>query len=251
MAQSSGKPTSGGIPSMIERQMRNWEMLRQQGAKFKAKGPRCWEVLFYVTISRECGCGAEDVADKLVELTGFEKYDRELLDYMVSRDDVRRQLYETLDGQTISWIEDVLSGLSFSPSVNMEEYFNRLSHAVLAVCHNTHAIIIGRGANFILPRDCGVAVRLVAPINYRLENYARRMNLDLKTARADIEMTDKRRSQFIEHHFGKYAYDPRRYDLVINVAQFSPEKTAYIILEAIKAQAGSELKLPVGVVVPG
>jgi len=241
----AGPKSAGGISTMVERQMRNWELSREQGAKAACREPTCRQVRYYLAISRECGCGAEEIADHIAERTGFQKFDKEILDFMVKRDDVRRRLYETLDDQTIGWIEDVLSSLCFGPAVNEKEYFHRLSHAVLAVCHNTHAIIIGRGANFILPRQCGLAVRLVAPTNYRLDAFAKRMGLDLKTAKGQMEQIDHHRSQFIENHFGKYAYDPRRYDLVLNVSQLSQEAVVKLIVETMKIKAGDDLKLPV------
>lgn len=245
MVHSAGKG-SGGISALIERQMRNWSLGREQGAKAKRAESCCKEVNFYITLSRECGCGAEEVADKLAARTGFQKFDKELLDYMVTRDDVRRRLYETLDNHTLSWMEEVLNAMSFGPAVDSEEYFNRLSHAILAVCHHTHAIIIGRGANFILPRECGLSVRLVAPFKYRLENFARRMELDLNAAREQMETIERNRSQFIENHFGKYAYDPRRYDLVLNVASFAPDCLVDVIVAALQAKGGRFVTLPVG-----
>lgn len=244
MAQSPRK-IAGGVPGWLERHMRNWQMAHERGAKFVSREPACAKTRFFITLSRECGCGADEVAVKVAERTGFQKFDKELLDYMVKREDVRRRLYETLDEHTLGWIEGVCSSLSFGPMVDETEYFIRLSHAVLAVCHNTNAIIIGRGANFILPRPCGLAIRLVAPVDYRLEHFARRMDLSLPEARAQMELIEKNRSQFIENHFGKYAYDPRRYDLVINVSQFPPDSVVEIIVGAVQAKAGASLKLPV------
>ncbi|MFA5864958.1 MAG: cytidylate kinase-like family protein [Phycisphaerae bacterium] len=244
MAHSSRK-SSGGLPTMIERQMRNWSLLREQGAKNISTGPACQKLRFYITLSRESGCGTDPIVEKLAERTGFQKFDREILDYMVKRDDVRRRLYETLDNHTLGWIEGICSSLSFGPTVDETGYFLRLSRAVLAVCLNTHAIIVGRGANFILPRQCGLAVRLVAPYDYRLETFAKRMDLDHNTARDQMELIDQNRSQFIENHFGKYAYDPRRYDLVVNVSRFSPDTVVDIIVTALQVRAGKNLKLPV------
>jgi len=236
---------TSGIAGLIERQMRNWELAREQRRKVSKEAPAPAEqVKFYVAISRECGCGEEQIVETLARLTGFQKYDKEILDYMVSRKDVRHKLYGTLDDQTVGWIEDICSSLVLGPAVGEVEYFNRLCRAVLAVCHNVHAIIIGRGANFILPRDSGLAVRLVAPNNYRLEKYAKQTKLDLKAASEQMERIDRGRGRFIEGHFGKYAYDPRRYDLVINVCQFSENAVAETIVQAMQAKAGETLKLP-------
>ena len=246
MAVSSGWGASG-ISALVERQMRNWELSREQTTKELKQGKTKEEkeILFYVTLSREAGCGADDIAEKIIERTGFQKFDHEIVDYMVGRDDVRRKLFETLDDRTIGWIEDVCSALMMGPAVDEVEYFNRLSHALLAICHNTHAIIVGRGSNFILPKKSGLSVRLVAPANYRLDKFSKRHGMDLKTAREEMMRIDKDRGQFIETNFGKYAYDPRRYDLTLNLAMFSIDDVADIIVTALKAKAGSKLKLPV------
>lgn len=232
-----------GIHSVVERQMRNWEILREQS--HRAKEADTSLLKFYLTISRESGCGAEDIAEKIAERTGFQKYDKELLDHMVTETDLRRRLYETLDDKTVGWIESIVSSISFGPSVGAEEYFHRLCHAVLAICHNTHAIILGRGANSILPREGGLSVRLVAPMEFRLENYAALKGVDLKTARKEIRTIDRQQGQFIENFFGRFAYDPRRFDLVINVSQLPRDRLVDFIIGAMKIKAGPDFVFPI------
>lgn len=234
-----------GIAALVERQMRNWELARRQQVTPVSESPPAVQIKFYLAISRECGCGAEDIAQKVAERSGFERFDKEIFDYMVAQDDVRRRLFETLDDRTIGWIEDVCSSLAFGLAVGETEYFNRLTHALLAICHNTHGIIIGRAANFVLPPEAGLAVRLVATEEYRVEKYAERTDLALKESREEMERIDRGRSQFIEDRFGKYAYDPRRYDLVLNVERFTPDAVADIMISAIKAKAGDKLRLPI------
>ncbi|NLX04230.1 MAG: cytidylate kinase-like family protein [Phycisphaerae bacterium] len=237
--------TSGtGISALVERQMRAWELARERSRK-EGEAPCAKPVKFYIAISRECGASDDAIVPLVVERTGFQKFDKEILNYMAGEDDIRHKLYETLDDRTVGWIEDVASSLTFGPAVGQVEYFKRLSRALLAICHNTHAIILGRGANFVLPRACGLAVRLVAPEDYRLERYAKATGLDAKEAKREMRKVDASRSQFIETHFGKYAYDPRRYDLVVNVAQFGVVEAADLIVHAARAKAGEELRLPV------
>jgi len=235
-----------GISELVERRMHNMEsahkLQQKKGAKTR---PEAQYVKFYIAISRECGSGAEQTADAISANTGFQKYDHEILDYMAEHDDVRRKLYETVDDRTMGWIESIASTLVIGPEVDEVQYFNRLSYALLAICHNQHAIVIGRAANFILPRDQGLAVRLVAPHKYRLEEYVKRTGLDLKTAMRQMTRIDHDRGNFVETHFGKYAFDPRRYDLVINVSQFSQKHVEEMIISALRAKAGKSLKLPV------
>jgi len=243
--QDSG--VSAGISALVEKQMRNWGLANEQQKRGAKSIGTTEDLKFYLAISRECGCDGEQIADAIAKRTGFQKFDQEILNYMVKREDVRRKLYETIDDRTMTWIEKIVSSLVPGPGVDQMEYFNRLSHALLAICHNTHAIIIGRGANFILPRERGLAVRMVAPQNYRLERYAKRYGIDLKTAMREMERIDYGRGQFIETHFGRFAFDPRRYDLVINVSQFTEEQIVDQVLLALRAKGGKGLKLPVKV----
>lgn len=233
-----------GISALVEKRVNEWRAQEKSGQK-KQEQPKPDEVKFYIAISRECGCNAEKIAEKLEEKTGFQKYDSEILNYIAKNDEVRRKLFETLDDRTMGWIESICSVLTLGPSVTETEYFNRLTHELLAVCHNSHAIIIGRAANFILPREQGLAVRLVAPRDYRLEKYAKRMDLDLKTAAMQMERIDRERGNFVESHFGKFAFDPRRYDLVINVSQFTQEQVIDMILMALKSKSKGSIHLPV------
>jgi cytidylate kinase len=233
-----------GISALVEKRIREWETKEASPKKVHVH-PKAEEVKFYIAISRECGCNAEKIGKVLEEKTGFLKYDSEILNYIAKNDEVRRKLFETLDDRTMGWIESICSVLTLGPSVTETEYFNRLTHELLAVCHNSHAIIIGRAASFILPREQGLAVRLVAPRDYRLEKYAKRMEVDLKTAAMQMERIDHERGNFVESHFGKYAFDPRRYDLVINVSQFSQEQVIDMILMALKAKSKGTIHLPV------
>jgi cytidylate kinase len=242
MVQPIGKNIRG-IISVVERQLRNWEINREQSQKRKAEEEPFLK--FFLTISREAGCGGEEIADQIAIRTGFQKYDKELLDHMVKQGDLRRQLYETLDDKTVGWIESVISAISFGPTVDSEEYFHRLCHAVLAICHNSHAIILGRGANSILPRKCGLSIRLVAPKEFRVKHYAARCGIDMKAAQKELYTIEKQRGQFIENYFGRFAYDPRRFDIVINISQFELDRLVDMIVKAIKVKAGPDFVLPI------
>jgi cytidylate kinase len=241
MVQPIGKNIRG-ITAVVERQIRNWEIVREQGHRVKNKGTS--PLKFYLTISRESGCNGDAIADKIAQKTGFQKYGKELLDHMVTESDIRREIYETLDDKTVGWIESIISAISFGPSVGQEEYFHRLCHAVLTICYNTHAIILGRGANNILPRNCGLNVRLVAPMEFRIKNYAELKGVDPKVAGKELRAIDKQQGGFVENYFGRYAYDPRRFDLIVNVAHLPQDRIADMIIGAMKVKAGPDLVLP-------
>ncbi len=242
----AGKPSaSSGIAALVERRMRDWVVTGPDVQAEPATSRALVKPNFYIAISRESGCQAEELAQVLAAMTGFQKFDKEILDYMVAREDVRRKLYETLDDQAISWIEDVCSSLAIGPAVDEAQYFKRLSHALLAICHNTHAIFLGRAAGFILAPADGLSIRLVAPLEFRIQRFAAAAELDSKTAQQRIKRIDQGRSGFVKHHFGKNAQDPQRYDMVINTSKFPMTELAEVIITAVRAKAGPSLKLPV------
>jgi len=248
MTMRNASSASSGLSELVERKMRalvdgsKKQTHHEPGHHAPDAGS---PIKFYIALSRECGCNADRISELLTERTGFQKFDHEILNYMAEHDEVRRRLFETLDDRAMGWVETVCNSLTFGPSVDGVEYFNRLSHEMLAICHNTHAIIIGRAANFILPREHGLAVRLVAPRDYRLDRYVQRTGLDRQTAAREMARIDRERGDFVEQHFGKFAFDPRRHDITINVSQFTEEHVIDLIVMALKQKAGHSLKLPV------
>lgn len=227
--------SSGKLASIVERQMRNWELQKSSRAAADTAASPAESMRFYVAISREVGSDARDLADRLAERTGFEVFDRELLEYIAGHDDTRQRLLHTVDEQSTSWFETIARGIS-GQATESEYYFRHLTKTALAVVHNSHAIIIGRGANFMLPPEAGLSVRVVAPLEYRIDHYARQNEIDHDKAADDIRQIDRRRSQYMEDHFGKYPFDPRRYDLVINCASIPRESFADVVIAAMRAK---------------
>ncbi len=61
--------------------------------------------------------------------------------------------------------------------ISHERYLVRLNRVVMAAARRGNVVIVGRGDNFLLPRDGGLAVRIVASEKYRVEQMMRRYGL--------------------------------------------------------------------------
>ena len=96
-----------------------------------------------------------------------------------------------------------------------------------------NAIFVGRGAQFLLPRDRGFAVRLVASESYRIHQLMQRYELPLSKARQKMHQLDRGRRQFVRHFFHCDVEDPHIYDMVINVERYGVEKTTELIVGAM------------------
>jgi len=231
------------IARFVERQMRNWELARQQTAA-EAVPSTTEPVKFYIAISREVGSEGEKVAECLSRCLGWSKYDREILDYMAEREEIRRRLYELLDERQRNWLHQLLEPLEplgGGAMTTRDAYFTRLTEAIVAIAQQEHAIFVGRGANFILPTDRGLAVRIVAPLRRRVQRTAETEGLDERAARERIEELESQRADFLAKHFGRWPYDPRRYDVVLNAASFSIEQMCEIVRIAARHKSGSDL----------
>ncbi len=226
------------VSRIVERQMRNWELARQQSAAEHAEERP--GVKFYITLSREMGCRGEAIAQCLSQRLGWKCFDREILDHMAGEVRTRRRLLAMLDEWQKGWMDDVLQPLVPEGMVGRSDYFNALTRAVLTICHYEHAIIVGRGANFVLPPDQGLRVRLVAPLPYRIAAVARAEGLDEGEAKKRIDQIEGRRAKFVAAHYGRFPYDPRNYDVVLNTASFSDEQACELIVAAARSKPASE-----------
>jgi cytidylate kinase len=100
-----------------------------------------------------------------------------------------------------------------------------------------NVVLVGRGAQFFLPRDRGLTVRLVASEKDRVRRISNRDGVTAAEARKRIEEVDHRRAHFLEHYFGQTVDDPDLYDLMLNRSTLSDDELLEIVL-AVSHQRG-------------
>jgi len=226
----AGRPSHNPTAAkLVERQMRNWELARAQ--RLSVPAPQREEVEDFIAISRNAGVQGKVVAAELGERLGWPVFGREILDVMAGNDDLRRQIYASMDERDLSWYEETLRAL-MQPEFVKNDYFNRLTETVLSLARQGHAVFLGRGADFILPRTIGFRVRLVAPFELCAEDFAKRHNLTPERARVEVARLEQERSEFIRNHFQIDPADPTRHDLTINMERFTLKQTVELILSA-------------------
>jgi len=232
-AHPSGSRSS--ISKVVEKQMRNWELARAQRVPAQP-GTAPPPVAEFVSISRSVGSGGSEVAHRLGERLGWPVFDREILQAMAGDDQVRARLYEAMDEREQSWLESALRWI-IAGEFREDTYFYRLNETVLALARRGRAVFLGRASDLILPRDCGLRVRITASLERRAATLAARSGMSETLARAEVEQTDADRAEFRRRHFGKNANDPTRFDLTVNMDRFTPPQAVEIILTAL-AQRG-------------
>jgi cytidylate kinase len=95
------------------------------------------------------------------------------------------------------------------------------------------AVVVGRGANFILPPEQRFRARITASQKLRIENVAREFNLSPDEAKRRVIKTESNRKAFIRKYFNADIADPTNYDLVINTGTLSVANAVDVIGAAL------------------
>ncbi|MEZ6089153.1 MAG: cytidylate kinase-like family protein [Pirellulaceae bacterium] len=187
----------------------------------------------YLAISRETGACGSEIAKIVAERLQWDLLDNEIVDYMEQHYGTPRCLIQRVDERHESWLSMMITsqigGLGFSESA----YTHRVAKLLLLAASHGDVVIVGRGARFILPRQGGLSVRLVAPIEYRIQQVMDQRRLDKKQARVYIVRTDHERNAYIKDHFNVDASDPHLYDFVLNIGDLSVDEAADTLIQFV------------------
>ncbi len=189
-----------------------------------------------VTVSRESGSGGSEVATEVARRLKFDFFDRNVTDYIARRAKVDKEVVESVDLQTRKRLQELVQSLTSSQYMTQSSYFRHLIEVITLIGERGNAVILGRGANFILPAERTLRVRVFAPLELRIERMARRNHVSLKDARAKVLSLDADRANFVRSHFFQDASDLDHYDLALNTAYMSVDACADVVLEAFYAK---------------
>ena len=223
--------TDPSIARQVERQMRNWEIARTQSHIRDPVTASNFEVEDFITVSRQVGAEGRRVAQELGERLGWPVFDREILEAMAGDDRVRRQIYASMDGRDLGWWEEALRSLFQSEFVR-NDYFRKLSETLLSLARQSPCILVGRGADLILPADLGFRVRLVAPMAARISRLSDVHCLTANEAKQYIQRIESQRRRFLKNHFGITADDPTRFDVTLTLGRLTCDEATKLILDA-------------------
>jgi hypothetical protein len=225
-----------GIVAAAERQMHAWEMtreLKERAFRREGTGRTTAHGLRFVALSREAGAGGSEIGRRVGERLGWEVFDKNLLDCVAERFHLPRDMLDLVDETHTNWVYDVLGTWMDRKLVPHEKYVACLARMMLAAAGRGPAVFVGRGAQFLLPRDEMLAVRLVASPKYRIRQIMVETDVSESDARRFIAETDAGRREFVTKFFHHDVNDPHLYDLVINVERCGKAAAVEDIVAAV------------------
>jgi cytidylate kinase len=196
-----------------------------------------------VTIDREFGSGASDIAKGLAGQLGWKLWDQ-LLTHDIARlakcDHAQvAQREERMDPLYYRMLKSFLRG-SFEGNLGAQRLglldadviFGLTQRVVHAAAEEGHSVIVGRGAAFFLAdRPDAFHVFLYAPYEHKVRRLIR-SGTESEEAIRLVETVDDERADFIKKYFGKDWPSRRLYHMMIN-SQMGDEAVVRTILNGI------------------
>jgi cytidylate kinase len=169
-----------------------------------------------VTVSSEPGSGGQVIARGIAERMGYDLFQRDIIREIAERADIGVSVIESIEKERLSGIEDFIATLVSRRYLWPEMYLEQLMKVVSVIGKHGKAVIAGRGANFILPPDERLSIRVVAPMELRIQNISRLLSLSEEESRKRVIMKEAKRKAFIRKSFNADIADPINYDLTFN-----------------------------------
>jgi cytidylate kinase len=211
-------------------------LLRRRSDRDQPAGPLVPVARFRnVCISREAGAGGGTIARRVGTRLDWKVYDHELLEAIAHRMEVPAEEVRGIDELAPSVVQDWILPLREEYYAPQEAYLDHLAKLVEAIGRAGESIIVGRGANFLLPREETLSVRIIAPLKARAERLAERMHVSVRTARRAARDLDRRRNQFDRTMHRADSTDPHNYDLVLDSNSLGLAIATDVIVRAIES----------------
>jgi len=220
------KTTPRSIQKIIDDQFKKWWADQPKiGRK-----PRNMPVL---TISREPGSGGSLVAKKVAEDLGLDLFHHEVVQEMANSAKISKKVFDTLDEKRLNTLENWISSLVDERHLWPDKYLEHLMRVIGTIGNHGRALIVGRGANFILPLESCFRVRVIAPFENRVKHVSDTFSVPSTEAKRRIIRTESERKAFVRKYFNADISAPENYDMVVNTGTMSIEKVANTISTAL------------------
>jgi len=220
------------IDKFVKDQIKKWEKL------YPGKGKIEEARIPVITVSKEPGAGGNILAQKIAGRLDLDLFNRDIIKEIAESAKISASVIETLEKERLSGVEDFISSLVNKHYLYPGLYLEHLMKVVCTIAEHGRAVIVGRGANFILPPKKRFSVRMVAPLDVRIKNISRRFGVSADEAKRRIIQRESRRRAFVRQSFNADISDPIHYDLTINTGNLSMVSAVEAVIGAMMATLG-------------
>ena len=185
-----------------------------------------------ITISREAGAGGSDIARRLAKALGLDLIGGQIIQHVADSAKMSRKVIESLDEREMTFRETLLSSLFGENRPWPGEFLHHLTRVIGTIGIFGNVIIVGRGANFVLPKERVFRVRVIAPMELRIKYFMEDRGYTKAEAEQYIVKRDNNRKAFVRKYFNADMDDPAHYDIIINTEKISMAAATEAIIVA-------------------
>ena len=183
---------------------------------------------FVVTIGCEFGSGGPEIGKMLAKSLGIEYYDRDLVDKVVEKIGIDKQLVEQADNKNF-----VPFGINTTLGTRYANLSNKVIYTQFEVIHKMakhSCVIIGRCSDYILKEEDDVLnIFVYAPSDTRIQTVMDEMKLSRRHAVELIRDYDNMLHRRYKYITGTYRGDRHNRHLLVDSSVLGWERTAKFI----------------------
>ena len=194
-----------------------------------------------ITIAREYGSGGRTIGEMLAKDLNIHYYDNELMKLASEDSGINEALFakadEKLKATSLFRIaKSAYSGELIPPEsddfVSNDNLFNYQAKIIRQLAEEESCVIIGRCSDYVLKDyDNVLSVFIHAPLDFCLEQAAKKHSMSAKELEKFVERTNKHRAEYYKYYTGRNWTDAKNYDLCLDSSKLGFERC----VEEIKA----------------
>lgn len=204
----------------LESQLEKW---RREG---KAKYRPC------IAVSRETGAGGSEICRKVANDLKMDLIGSQIIARVAESAKMSEKVVQSLDEKRVSVLDSWIASFFTARYLWPDVYLQHLTKVIRTIGEHGNAIILGRGAQFILPREKTFRVRIIGPLEQRIQNVMKNKGNSYEEAQSYVLKRDMNSNAFVMKYFHEDISNTDHYDLVVNTAGVTVDEAAAIIKNA-------------------
>lgn len=230
--------TSRSLDKLVEEQLQRWQAVQKEKKKAREK-PRP-----VITVSREAGSRGSEVARRLASRLQMDIIGAGIIQQVAESADISAKLVESLDEKDVSVLDNWITSLFKTKHLWPDQYLRHLLKVLGTIGRQGNAIIVGRGAQFVLPPESTFRLRFIAPLEKRIRYIMEDRGYAYEAAEQYVYKTESERRAYLRRYFNMDVTDPAHYDLTINTGTVPLDGAVDAVVAAFQAWDAARPALP-------
>ena len=194
-----------------------------------------------ITIARQYGSGGREIGERVAELLGIAKYDKEFVALAAEKESsfdakALEKVDERATGSllyTLAMGSNLFHAPHLSPALPLNDRLSAVQCSIIrSLAEEASCVMIGRCADYVL-RDHPdrLSVFIYADLNARKQRVSERHGIKESKALDIINKTDRRRASYYNFYTGRSWGKYDNYHIAINSTVLGIEGTARLIVD--------------------